>query len=56
VREQEEIPDYEAYLMRLLGMSSKKELDDFLILPSWGCLDMQVPPIPEEEEDLEEGL
>jgi hypothetical protein len=41
--------------MELLGMS-KKELDDFLGRPSWGCLDMQVPPVPPIELDPEEEM
>jgi hypothetical protein len=52
-REERGYPTYEEYLMELLGMD-KKELDDFLGRPSWGCLDMEVPPFPEAEEDLEE--
>ena len=54
-REERGYPTYEEYLMELLGMD-KKELDDFLGRPSWGCLDMEVPPMPDEEDDLEEML
>jgi hypothetical protein len=47
-------PTYEEYLMDLLGFETKRELDDFLGRPSWGCLDMQVPEVPEIEPEPEE--
>jgi hypothetical protein len=47
-------PTYEEYLMDLLGFETKAELDDFLGRPSWGCLDMQVPEVPEIEPEPEE--
>ena len=52
-REERGYPTYEEYLMELLDMD-KAELDDFLGRPSWGCLDMQVPEVPEIEEEPEE--
>ena len=54
-REERGYPTYEEYLMELLGMD-KKELDDFLGRPSWGCLDMQVPEVPPIELDPEEEM
>ena len=54
-REERGYPTYEEYLMELLGME-KKELDDFLGRPSWGCLDMQVPEVPAIELDPEEEM
>ena len=54
-REERGYPTYEEYLMELLGME-KKELDDFLGRPSWGCLDMQVPEVPPIELDPEEEM
>ncbi len=55
-RDERGYPTYEEYLMDLLGLDNKAELDDFLGRPSWGCLDMQVPPMPEAEEDPEEEI
>ena len=42
---------YEEYLMKVLGLNSLKELEDFLNQPSWGCLDMQTPESPLSQED-----
>ena len=53
-REERGYPTYEEYLMDLLGFQTKAELDDFLGRPSWGCLDMQVPEVPEVEAEPEE--
>ena len=54
-REERGYPTYEEYLMELLSMN-KKELDDFLGRPSWGCQDMQVPEVPPIELDPEEEM
>ena len=55
-RDERGYPTYEEYLMELLGLNNKKELDDFLGRPSWGCLDMQVPEVPPIEIDPEEEM
>ena len=36
--------EYEKFLMEYLGFKKLNDLVEFLNHPSWGCLDMQVPP------------
>lgn len=43
----------ESRMMEELGFKSLKDLEEFLNLPSWGCLDMQAPE--ENEEDQAES-
>jgi hypothetical protein len=35
----------EQRMMTLMGFQSLRELEEFLNLPSWGCLDMQEPSV-----------
>jgi hypothetical protein len=35
----------EKRMMEFLGFQSLPELEEFLNLPSWGCLDMQGPDV-----------
>ena len=45
---QQQPTEYEQYLMEYLGFHNLQQLTEFLDHPSWGCLDMQVPPLVSE--------
>ena len=41
----------EQRMMTLMGFQNPHELEEFLNLPSWGCLDMQPPSVEGQQQE-----